>query len=56
MDQATRVAHGSLFGIVDCYERHTQLNIENIKNENRVNDAKGIKIISIQILNKTKYV
>ena len=41
MDQATRAADASVIDVRDLKERQTNLQTEYIKNENRVNDAKG---------------
>ena len=45
MDQATRAADASVIDVRDLKERQTNLQTEYIKNENRVNDAKGIDIL-----------
>ena len=48
MDQATRAADASVIDVRDLKERQTNLQTEYIKNENRVNDAKGKKVFSLQ--------
>ena len=45
MDQATSAADASVVDVRDLKERQTNLQTEYIKNENRVNDAKGTKNI-----------
>lgn len=48
MDQATRAADASVIDVRDLKERQTNLQTEYIKNENRVNDAKGKEIFTLQ--------
>ena len=48
MDQATRAADASVIDVRDLKERQTNLQTEYIKNENRVNDAKGKEILTLQ--------
>ena len=48
MDQATRAADASVIDVRDLKERQTNLQTEYIKNENRVNDAKGKDMLTLQ--------
>ena len=52
MDQATSAADASVIDVRDLKERQTNLQTEYIKNENRVNDAKGTQIYALQFLYK----
>ena len=47
MEQATNAADTSVVDVTNLTARQTDLQTEYIKNENRVNDAKGTKKISL---------